>query len=697
MQSDSEKSDSSALPFSVATRAWFDARFGVATDVQTRGWAAIARGAHALLLAPTGSGKTLAAFLWAIDRLSADPAAAGAERASCTSRRSRRSSTTSSATCARRSRACARSAEALGLPLRALRVDVRTGDTPQRERAPRQARSPGEILVTTPESLYLILGSTRARRSRGVDDDHRRRDPRARAEQARRAPRALARARCASSRRAIRSASASPRPRVRSIEVARFLGGRRVRSRSSMRARRRASTSRSSVPVPDMEHVPPPARGRARPTRGRGAARGAPVQERGMWPAIYPELLERIRAERSTIVFVNSRGLCERLCAAPERARGRAELVRAHHGSVAHEQRARDRGGAQGRRPARASSPPARSSSASTWARSTWCCWSSRRARSRAGCSASAAPGTASARSRSARMYPKYRGDLLEGAVVAERMLAGDVEAMSVPRNALDVLAQQIVAMCCDASAHGRRARAPRAARVQLRATSRATRSTACSTCSRAATPRRSFAELRPRLAWDRAARRAERAPRRALLALRVAAGRSRIAALRACTSARAARASASSTRRWCTRRDRATRSCSASSTWRVESITRDRVIVSPAPGEPGRLPFWRGEGPGRPLELGRALGAFVRELGERAPADAERHAARALAARRATRRRTSSPTCTSSARTPARCRPIARSRSSASATSSATGASASSRRSARACTRRGRSPCSRC
>ena len=140
--------------------------------------------------------------------------------------------------------------------------------------------------------------------------------------------------------------------------------------------------------------------------------------------------------------------------------------------------------------------------------------------------------------------------------------------------------------------------------------------------------------------------------------------------------------------------------------TWRVDEITRDRVIVSPAPGEAGRLPFWRGDGPGRPIELGRALGAFVRELGELAARGSDRVAEGARAPRRARRREPRRLRRRAARRRPARCRPTARSRSSASATSSATGASASCRRSARASTRRGRSrsrlrsratPASRC
>jgi ATP-dependent Lhr-like helicase len=604
--------------FGAATRAWFDARFGASTDVQARGWSAIARGAHALLVAPTGSGKTLAAFLWAIDRLSSDSAAAVAgTRVVYVSplkalvydiERNLRAPLAGVRT----------SAEALGLSLRPLRVDVRTGDTPQRERA-RQARSPGDILVTTPESLYLVLGSN-ARASLAsvttiiVDEIH------ALAPGKRGAHLALSLERlCELTTRDPQriGLSATVRPLD---EVARFLGGARPVEIVDASAPPRLDLE-VKVPAADMERVPPPAQ--PAPDARPGRARGAPVQERGIWPVIYPELLERIRAARSTIVFVNSRGLCERLCERLNALAGEP-IVRAHHGSVSHEQRAEIeaalKAGELRGLVATSSLELGIDMGAVDQVLLVESPGSVARGLQRVG-----RAGHGVGEISRARMYPKYRGDLLECAVVAERMLGADIEALTVPRNALDVLAQQIVAMCSDA---------PRAVAEIGRVVRRAYGYSALSEDALTGVldmlsgnyPSTELADLRPRLSWDRAAQ-VLSARRGTALIARVSGGtipdRGYYAVHLGDDGPRIGELDEEMV--FETRPGDAI--LLGSSTWRVESIGRDRVIVSPAPGEPGRMPFWRGEGPGRPLELGRAIGAFLRELGERAPADAQRWA----------------------------------------------------------------------
>ncbi|MFM1892719.1 MAG: hypothetical protein RLZ44_1796, partial [Pseudomonadota bacterium] len=324
--------------FGAAARAWFEQNFAAPTPVQARGWPIIQSGAHVLLTAPTGSGKTLAAFLWAIDRVGAEPAATPGVRVLYVSplkalvydvERNLRAPLAG----------IERSAERLEQGFRGLRVDVRTGDTPQRERQ-RQARDPAEILVTTPESLYLLLGS-KARAGLGsvhtviVDEVH------ALAATKRGAHLALSLERlaalCARDPQRI-GLSATVRPLD---EAAAFLGGDRPVEVVDAAAPPLLDL-RVTVPVPDMERVPaPPPLRQGGPILGelaRAEQRAAPP-ERGIWAAVYPALLAEVRAHRSTIVFVNSRGLCERLCQRLNELAGE-ELLRAHHGSVSHAKRA---------------------------------------------------------------------------------------------------------------------------------------------------------------------------------------------------------------------------------------------------------------------------------------------------------------------------------------------------------------------
>ncbi len=238
-------------PFAPAARAWFETSFERATPVQEQGWARIAGGEHALLIAPTGSGKTLAAFLYCIDRLSR--ADAGTPPPSPGVRVLYVSPLKALVYDIERNLRAPlvgvrRAAEKLGLPVRVPRVAVRTGDTPARERL-EQARDPAEILVTTPESLYLILGSRAARDAAQCRVGDRRRDPRARADQTRRASGAVAGARRRGSRSASRSASGSRRRRGRSRR-SRASSAATGRCRSSTPARVRASTSRSAFRCP---------------------------------------------------------------------------------------------------------------------------------------------------------------------------------------------------------------------------------------------------------------------------------------------------------------------------------------------------------------------------------------------------------------------------------------------------------------
>ncbi len=627
--------------FSPATRRWFEQNFPAPTEPQSRGWPVIAAGHHCLITAPTGSGKTLAAFLWAIDRLMRcdGPAVTAHPGPPASGPRVLYVSPLKALVydIERNLRAplagVARAAESLGEGVVVPRVAMRTGDTPQLERQ-RQIKEPAEILVTTPESLYLLLGSRFAGHFKGVhtvivDEVH------ALAPTKRGAHLALSLERLAAlcDRDPQRiGLSATVRPLA---EAALYLGGDRTLEIVDAAAPPRLRIQ-VSVPVPDMEHPPEPHRDlRALEPEGgpilaalysREVAR--PPAEKGMWSALYPALLDAIRGHRSTICFVNSRGLCERLCQrlndlAAARAEGpgpgaqqeRAPdppLVRAHHGSVSHEQRvgieeALKRGSLKAI-VATSSLELGVDMGAVDQVLLVESPGSVARGLQRVG-RAGHGVGEVSR----GRIYPKFRADLLECAVIAERMQKGELESFRCPRNALDVLAQQVAAHCiaADRTVDELHALVTRAG--PYRGLSRGALESVLDMLS-GRYPSSDFAELRPLLAWDRSsdtlsARKgtalvtrlnAGTIPDRGSYGVHLGADGPRVGELdeEMVFETKAG-------------------DCIllGASTWRVEQITRDRVIVSPAPGEPGRLPFWRGDGPGRPVELGRALGAFCREL----------------------------------------------------------------------------------
>ncbi|WP_295443880.1 DEAD/DEAH box helicase [uncultured Thiodictyon sp.] len=608
--------------FAPATRRWFDQHFAGPTPAQARGWPVIAAGCHALITAPTGSGKTLAAFLWAIDRLmaagdDAAPRPPGVQVLYISPlkalvydiERNLRAPLAG----------VARVAADLGLTLAPPRVDIRTGDTPPQERA-RQLREPAEILVTTPESFYLLLGSRAAENLRTVhtvivDEVH------ALAPTKRGAHLALSlerlAARCPRDPQRI-GLSATVRPLA---DAARFLGGERVVEIVDAADPPRLDL-KVCVPVPDMERPPLLA---SDPPDSRQVA-----PERGIWSALYPALLDAIRTHRSTIIFVNSRGLAERLCrrlndlaAAGDEAVGAGlkpvraglkpapTLVRAHHGSVSFEQRteieeALKRGELKAI-VATSSLEMGIDMGAVDQVLLVESPGSVARGLQRVG-RAGHGVGEVS----SGRIFPKFRGDLLECAVVAARMLTGELEPFRMPRNALDVLAQQVAAHCAtgDRTVGELHALVTRAG--PYRELSRTALEAVLEMLS-GGYPGGELADLKPLLAWDRAtdtlsARRgtaliarlnAGTIPDRGYYSVHLGADGPRIGELdeEMVFESKAG-------------------DCIllGATSWQVEQITRDRVIVSPAPGEPGRLPFWHGDGPGRPLALGRAVGAFCRQ-----------------------------------------------------------------------------------
>jgi ATP-dependent helicase Lhr and Lhr-like helicase len=617
--------------FGPAARAWFAESFERPTPVQELGWREIAAGRNALLLAPTGSGKTLAAFLWAIDRLSREPEAEEAGvRVLYVSplkalvydiERNLRAPLVG----------VRRTAERLGDTARSPRVAVRTGDTPAKERAA-QARDPAEILVTTPESLYLILGSAQRATLRSVetvivDEIHSLAPTKRGAHLALSLERVAALAARDPQRIGL---SATARPIG---EVARFLGGDRPVAivdtseppKVDLEIRVPTADMTRPIPGPAREKATASKRARAADTGRSGsllgelAARELPDPALGMWPAIEAELLADVRAHRSTIVFVNSRGLCERLAQRLNELAGE-ELVRAHHGSIAAGQRREIEEALKDGRLRGIVATSSLELGIDMGAVDLVLLVESPGAVSR-GLQRVGRAGHKVGEVSKARIYPKHRGDLLEASVVIRGMEAGAVEALRVPRNPLDVLAQQIVAAVGvepwtvpDLERMVRRA-------APYRELSREALVGVLDMLS-GRYPSTDFAELRPRLVWDRESDvlRARQGaakialvsggtiPDRGLFPVRVGTDGPRVGELD--------EEMVYETRVGQTLTLGAT-------TWRVAEITRDRVIVSPAPGEVGRLPFWKGDGPGRPIELGRALGAFVRELGEMSRAEA--------------------------------------------------------------------------
>ena len=618
--------------FSEPVRRWFDDSFPGPTRVQELGWPVLTRGGSALLVAPTGSGKTLAAFLWAIDRLCLgdEPAAPGVRVVYVSPLKAL------AYDIERNLQAplggVVEEARRLGAPVRPVSVDVRTGDTPASDRR-RQLRKPAEILVTTPESLFLLLGSRAAANLRTVetvivDEVH------AIAATKRGAHLALSLERLAELAEAQDPQRIGLSATVRPMDLAAgFLGG--DRPVEVVDASEPPNIDlQVVVSVPDMEAPPPAPETLA---DGGGWPRG--WETSGLWPSVFPRILDAVRRHRSTIVFVNSRSLCERLAqrlnelddrtrsdADDEETDDREPLARAHHGSISHERRREIEGALKAGRlrciVATSSLELGIDMGSVDLVLLVEAPGSTASGLQRVGRSGHAV----GERSRGL-IFPKFRGDLLECTVTAIQMQRGAIESMRLPENPLDVLAQQVVAMCCGREwtvdgilALVRRARPYRSLTRNLLG--------AVLDMLVGRFPSEEFADLRPRLSWDRGrdvltARRgadflvrmnAGTIPDRGLFTVHLGPEGPRVGEL---DEEMVYESRAGDT------------FLLGASAWRVTEITRDRVIVRPAPGEPGRMPFWHGDGPGRPLELGRALGAFVRELGQRQGAAARRWLAR--------------------------------------------------------------------
>ncbi|WP_300682913.1 DEAD/DEAH box helicase [Nocardioides sp.] len=600
--------------FSAPTRAWFEASFAAPTPAQVGAWEAIGAGRHALVVAPTGSGKTLSAFLWSLDRL-LTTAPPEEERLRC--RVLYISPLKALAVDVERNlraplAGIRHTAEREGTAVADVRVGVRSGDTPAGDRRALTAHPP-DILITTPESLFLMLTSQAREALRGVetvilDEVH------AVAGSKRGAHLALSLERLDAllpqpAQRIGLSATVRP-----TEEVARFLGG---AAPVEIVAPPAAKTWELDVVVP-VEDMTAPGGLEAEDPDAPGHD---PVRTASIWPHVEERVVDLIQTHTSTIVFANSRRLAERLTArlneiATERAAVEDEVViaRAHHGSVSKEQRTQIEDDLKrGRLPAvvatsslelgidmgavdlvvQIESPPSVASALQRVGRA----------------------GHQVGEVSHGVLFPKHRGDLAQTAVVVARMRTGAIESLAVPANPLDVLAQQIVAITALETWEVEelydlvRRSAP---------FSNLPRSAYDATLDLLSGlyPSDEFAELRPRLVYDRVTGTLTGRP-----------GAQRLAVTSGGTipdrgmfgvflvgEGQGRRVGELDEEMVYESRVGDIFALGATS-WRIQEITADRVLVTPAPGVPGRLPFWKGDSLGRPVELGEAIGAFTRDL----------------------------------------------------------------------------------
>jgi len=601
--------------FSPAVRAWFEASFPSATPAQAGGFAHILSGEHTLISAPTGSGKTLAAFLVAIDRL----VTLEVQEPSTTRVLYVSPLRALAFDVEKNLRApivgIRHAAERLGVSFREPIVAMRTGDTSARDRQ-RMLRNPPDILITTPESLYLMLTSS-ARTTLAnvdtiiIDEIH------AMAATKRGAHLALSLERLEelTVRRPQRiGLSATQRPLE---EVSRFLGGfsdgvpRPVAIVDA--GARKTLEIEVVVPVEDMGEL-----GKVTHELRSGPASAAAVERRtSIWPSITPRILELVQQHRSTIIFCNARRGAERLAAqlnelASDLGLGTADYVKAHHGSLAREQRIviedQLKQGQLRAIVATSSLELGIDMGAVDLVIQVESPGAVSRGLQRIG-RAGHSVGEASR----GKVFPKHRHDLLEVAVVAERMMNAEIESTRYLRNPLDVLAQHVVAhvaMHPDCSVDALTTMIRRCA--NFAELSDEVRNNVLDLLA-GRYPSEEFRDLKPRIVWDRIAN-----------TLRARDGSQRLAVTNGGTIPDrgmfgvflpdGTRVGELDEEMVYETRPGETFVLGAS-TWRIEDVSFDRVIVNPAPGEPGKMPFWHGDRLGRPLELGRAVGAFLRTI----------------------------------------------------------------------------------
>jgi len=585
--------------FHPAVRRWFCESYAEPTPPQALGWPAIARGKNTLILAPTSSGKTLAAFLFAINELlESDQRGQGFNGVHVLYL----SPLKALAVDIERNleiplKGIRTAATALGIDCAPVTVGVRTGDTPPAERQ-RMVRRPPQILVTTPESLHLLLTSPRARntlrtvRTVIVDEIH---------------------AVCPNKRGTFLSLllerledlvgrsptriglSATQRPLE---DVARFLVGYddagNPRPVEIIDAGARKGLDLAVLaPVENMTDLPP----------DEG---GTP----SIWPAIYERLLELIATHRSTLIFANNRRSVERIAAELNKRAGHA-LVCAHHGSVSKERRQKiEEDLKAGRLPALIATGSLELG-IDMGAIDLVCQVESPHSVARGLQRVGRAGHVYRAKSRG-RLIPKTREDLLEMAALARAMCRNRISVVHIPGRPLDVLAQQIVAMV---------AVQERQVDDLLKTVRRAapyrdlSREAFCSVVDMLAGGYRTHAlsGLKPRISWDRVNNRLYPLPGSRHLAIInggaipdtgqypvvLEDGKTRLGEL---------------DEEFIYERRAGETILLGTGRWQIVEIGIDRVLVAPSEEKAAQMPFWRGEGLGRDVEFGRYFGTFLRQ-----------------------------------------------------------------------------------
>ncbi|MEN9645871.1 MAG: hypothetical protein RL238_2540 [Actinomycetota bacterium] len=605
--------------FSPAVREWFSASFPEPTPPQVQGWPAIRSGAHSLVCAPTGSGKTLTAFLSSIDRLvtpvEGEPIDPKARTRVLYISPLRALAFDVEKNLRSPLMGIRLAAERLGVPFVEPSVAMRTGDTSPKDRQALQRR-PVDLLITTPESLYLMLTSEVRSTLVNVDtviidEIH----AMATTKRGAHLMLSLERLEAVTKRPPQRiGLSATQRPLE---EIAHFLGGHGADGRQRPvtivdAGVRKPLEVEVVVPVEDMG-----AMGQVVQELRSGPASAAMQGQRSsIWPSIYPRILQQVLAHRSTIIFCNARRQAERLAArlnelaADEGIEG--ELVKAHHGSLAREQRVTIEDELKRGELRAIVATSSLELGIDMGAVDLVVQVESPGAVSR-GLQRIGRAGHSVGEPSKGTLYPKHRGDLLEAAVVTRRMHEGLIETSRFLRNPLDVLAQQIVAhvsMYPDCSVESV-ATLVRGASCFAELSDDLLLHVLDLLAGRY--PSDEFNELRPRIVWDRVNG-----------TLRARDGSKRLAITSGGTIPDrglfgvflpdGTRVGELDEEMVYESRPGETFLLGAS-TWRIEDITFERVVVTPAPGQPGKMPFWHGDRPGRPLELGRALGAFQREV----------------------------------------------------------------------------------
>src|SRR5438105_13386138 len=577
-------------------RTWFEEAFGQPTPAQDLAWPALEAGKNALVVAPTGSGKTLAAFLVFLDRISREPRDRPGVRVLYISPL----------------RALGNDIHRnLDVPLDGMRAldpsvavttGLRTGDTPQRDRT-RMVQHPPDVLITTPESLFLMLTSEPAAKTLEsvetviVDEVHNL----AESKRGTHLALSLERLRHLTGRPFQRvGLSATVQP---AKEVARWLAGFENGKPREMEVLDAGGRKEIDLvvesPVEDFRELP----------------------GESVWPSIFDRLLEEIRSHRSTLIFVNDRAKAERVAAQVNERAGEV-VCRVHHGSVSREARSEvEELLKRGELPALVSTSSlelgidvgaidlvVQIESPKT---------------ATAGVQRVGRAGHLVGETATGRIIPKYRPDLLDAAVGASRMLRRYIEEVHVPHGCLDVLAQQLAATVCV----GEQWNVERLFELVKRAAPYndlpRDRFNGVLSMLAGRFPAARFGDLAPRVNWNRES--GEVTPRKGTRLLVVTnAGaipeRGLYSVVHFATGAKLG----SLDEEFVFESRLGDSFLLGTTVWRIEAMGQDKVVVSEAPGSLPRVPFWNGDLPGRPLELGRAFGEFLREAGDRLD-DAER------------------------------------------------------------------------